>query len=58
MIVMNNQPIEQVQSFTFLDYKLTHLIEEDTDWKIIQFHMHETIKRAIEKISKIRITTL
>jgi len=31
---MNDQPIQQVQSFTFLRCKLTHWTEEDVDFKI------------------------
>jgi len=35
---MNDQPSEQVQSFTFLFSKLTHQIEENIDWKITRFN--------------------
>lgn len=36
-IVMNSQSVE-VQSFIFLGCELTHLTEENTDWKITRFN--------------------
>jgi hypothetical protein len=32
--VMSDPRIEQALSFTFLGCKLTHLVEENIDWKI------------------------
>jgi len=45
----NSTCIEQVQSFMFLGYKLAHLTEEDTDWKITQFnYVCVKIRRAMK----------
>jgi len=47
-IPMNDQPVGDSQTFTFLGCKLTHLTKDNIDWKITRFHyMCGTIRRVM-----------
>jgi hypothetical protein len=53
-VVMTEQPIEQVQSFTFLGCKLTHWAEGGMNWKITQFsYMCRTVRKAMKGIARL-----
>jgi hypothetical protein len=56
-LVVNDQPIGQVQSFTSLGSKLTHGTEEDIDWKITRCNDIRGGQKSHERESNIRITS-
>jgi hypothetical protein len=54
ILVINDQPIDQVQFFTFLGCQLTHLAEDDTDLKFTDYnYMCGIIGRAMRRKARL-----